>query len=406
MVDMNTAIESYTASKEFIVLMAVLMSVVAISIDAMLPALGVIGEALNVSHANQAQYIISSIFAGMCVGQLISGPLSDALGRKKVLYGSLALYLVGSAICLGASTIEVMLAGRFVQGLGVSGPYVSCMSIVRDKFSGRQMARVMSLVMMIFIMVPVIAPALGQSILAVSSWQAIFVLYLIYALAVMAWITFRLEETLAPEHRIPFSLANIIGGARTVLSNRQTVGYTLCMGCIFGALIGDLNSAQQVFQGQFGVGKMFVVYFGLQALAFGASSMLNARWVEKLGMRYICQRALAVMTVSSVLFLALHFVMPIHFWMFFLYGVVLLFCVGLLFGNLNALALEPMGHMAGIATAIIGAVSTAIAITLGTFIGQMYDGTLIPLLCGFAGLGMLAWFFMRQAGEAMVVMQS
>lgn len=336
---MNTHIPHPPVSKEFIALMAILMSVVAISIDAMLPALGIIGEALGVTHPNQAQYIISAIFIGMAVGQLICGPLSDALGRKKILYGGLSLYLAGSVVCLASSTLELMLVGRVIQGLGVAGPYVSCMSIIRDRFSGRPMARVMSLVMMIFIMVPVIAPAIGQTIVSLFSWQAIFVMYIVYALGIMAWIAFRLQETLHPQDRIPFRLATILSGTKTVLTNRKTVCYTLCMGFMFGALIGDLNSAQQIFQVQFGVGEMFVVYFGLQALAFGASSLLNARMVERLGMRYICQRALAVMVGASLIFLVMHFLMPITFAMFFIYGVVSLFCVGLLFGNLNALAM-------------------------------------------------------------------
>jgi MFS transporter, DHA1 family, multidrug resistance protein len=392
--DSFTHSSDHTASKEFITLMAMLMSVVAISIDAMLPTLGIIGEALHVTHPNQSQYIISSIFVGMALGQLICGPLSDALGRKRLLYGTLALYLVGSVICLFSKTLEMMLFGRFVQGLGVAGPYISCMSIIRDKFSGRMMARIMSLVMMIFIMVPVVAPAIGQAIVLMLPWYYIFVLYIIYALAAFVWSWLRLEETLPPQYRTPFTRKTIMAGTKTVLTNARTVGYTVCMGCCFGALIGDLNSARQIFQIQYGVGEMFVVYFGLQALAFGASSLMNSRWVERLGMRYICARALMVMVITSAIFLALHMFIPITFPMFFFYGVIELFCIGLLFGNLNALALEPMGHIAGIASAIIGALSNLIAIIFGTLIGQMYDGSLLPLLTGFTVLGIIAWLIM------------
>ncbi|PIR32091.1 MAG: Bcr/CflA family drug resistance efflux transporter [Alphaproteobacteria bacterium CG11_big_fil_rev_8_21_14_0_20_44_7] len=397
--------QNKTASdKEFIVLMALLMSVVAISIDAMLPALGVIGKALEVSHPNQAQYIISSVFIGLAIGQLISGPLSDAVGRKKALFLALSLYLLGSVICFLSGNIELMLFGRFVQGLGASGPYVACMSIVRDKYSGRHMARVMSLVMMIFITVPIIAPALGQGILLLASWRYIFALYILYSSLVMVWVAFRLEETLPEENRIAFNLSNITSGIKTVFSNRQTVCYTICMGLIFGALIGDLNSAQQIFQGQFGVGKMFVVYFGLQALAFGVSSLVNSQLVEKFGMRYLSVRAIAIMTILSALFLLAHYFVDIQFWMFFLYGMALLFCFGILFGNLNALALEPMGDIAGLASAIIGSSSSVIAIISGTIIGQMYDGTLIPIVSGFLILGMLSWgvmfFFDKEAKQS------
>lgn len=397
-----TDITHSKTSKEFIAMMAALMSVVAISIDAMLPALGVIGTALNVSHPNQAQYIISAIFAGMCIGELINGPLSDAVGRKKVLYGGLLIYLIGSLICLNASGIDSMLLGRVVQGLGVSGPYVCCMSVVRDRYSGRSMARIMSLIMMIFIMVPVVAPAIGQGLMTLASWHAIFIFFIVYALTILIWVSRRLPETLPATARTPFRTGTIIRGMRTILTHRQTLCYTLCMGCIFGALIGDLNSAQQIFQEQFGVGEMFVVYFGLQALAFGISSLINAQLVERLGMRYLCHRAALVLAGSSAFFLLLHLLTPIHFWMFFIYGSVLLFCVGMLFGNLNALALEPMGHIAGTASAIISSLSTLVAIPLGTLIGQLYDGTLIPFTAGFALLGLAAYGLMRCADHRLL----
>ncbi|HEY8191432.1 MAG TPA: MFS transporter, partial [Alphaproteobacteria bacterium] len=206
-----TALEnpSSVSTREFTVLMAALMSVVAISIDALLPALGMVAADFSLSNPNHAQYVIGFLFAGMAAGQLVCGPLSDALGRKRILYAGLALYLVGSVICLFAHDFSVMLAGRVVQGLGVSGPYVSAVSIVRDKYSGRTMARVMSIVMMIFIMVPAIAPSLGQAILFAASWRAIFVLYVVYAVVIGIWIFLRLPETLPSANRIPFRLASI-----------------------------------------------------------------------------------------------------------------------------------------------------------------------------------------------------
>lgn len=376
--------------KEFIAMMAVLISVVAISIDAMLPALGIIGNELNASHKNEAQYIISYLFAGMAIGQLICGPLSDALGRKKILYAGLIIYLIGSLICLFAVNMQMMFLGRFIEGLGVAGPYISSISIVRDRYSGRGMARVMSLVMMIFIMVPAIAPAIGQSILYVRDWRYIFLLYIVYAVLVSFWIMTRLHETLPKEKRIPYKISNIIEGTKTVLKNRVTVSYTLIMGLVFGSLIGNLNSIQQIFHVQYNVGQMFAFYFGLQALAMGASSLINSRLVENLGMRYICLRAILIMVITSLIVLGVSTLGPVPFWVYFFYGMVLLFCVGLLFGNLNALAMEPMGHIAGMASAIIGASSSFLGITLGTIIGQLYDGTLVPIVGGLCILGTIA----------------
>lgn len=377
-------------SKEFIVLMAAMMSIVAISIDAMLPALGIIGQDLQVAHINHTQYIISSIFAGMAIGQLICGPLSDAIGRKNILYCSLALYLAGTIACAMADSIAVMLAGRFIQGLGVAGPYISCMSIVRDKFSGRAMARVMSLVMMIFIMVPAIAPALGQGILFAASWHAIFIFYIFYALAILIWITFRLEETLPPQKRIPFKASAIANGFRMVIGNRTTLSYMVCAGLIFGSLIGYLNSCQQIFQNQFGVGDKFALYFGMLALVFGVSSLANARLVEKHGMRYLCMRATLAIIAASAIFVGLHFVTTVTLPMFLLYAAAVFFAFGLLFGNLNALAMEPMGAIAGIAAAIIGSTSSILSMVLGTAIGQLYNNSLLPIGAGFLVLATVA----------------
>lgn len=388
-------VEDHT--KEFTLLMALLMSIVAISIDALLPALGIIAGDLQLANPNHAQYLIVGIFGGMAVGQLIAGPLSDALGRKPVLYGGVALYLVGSLICYFANSLDMLLVGRVVQGLGVSGPYVSAVSIVRDKFSGRQMAKIMSLIMIIFMAVPAIAPSVGQAVLLYTSWHGIFVLYIVYAIVVGTWIFFRLEETLPKDMRIPFHVGNIMDGFREVFTTRSTMCYMVCMGFCFGGLMAYLNSSQQIFQDQFGAGKMFSVYFGGLAVMIAISSLANSRLVERLGMRYISLRAFMSIVAASVVFLALHLFVDIELWMFLAYAALLFFCFGLIFGNLNALAMEPMGHVAGIASAITGSVSSMMSLTIGAVIGQMYNGTLVPIVTGFVVLGTLAILVMKLA---------
>lgn len=377
-------------NKEFVVLMAAIMSVVALSIDAMLPALVAIGRDLGISNPNHAQFIISAIFAGMAVGQLVCGPLSDALGRKRLLILSFLLYLVGTFICWSATSLEQMLIGRVIQGFAAAGPYVSTISIVRDYYSGYAMARVMSLVMMIFIMVPVVAPTLGQLMLRLGSWRSVFTLLFFYALAVLTWAVLRLQETLPPERRIAFSAANIRQGALTVLGNRTTVCYLLCAGLVFGALIGYLNSCLQIFQSLYGVGDAFAFYFGALAFTLGVSSLLNARLVQRFGPRLICIRALITMAAASAVLLLWQFAAATPLWLFMAYAAVIFFCFGLLFGNLNALAMEPMGHIAGIASAIIGSLSSVISITAGTLIGQLFNHSLLPVLGGFLLLSLLA----------------
>ena len=382
---------------EFTILVALLMSIVAISIDALLPALGIISSEISLDYPNQIQLVISALFLGMAVGQLICGPLSDAIGRKKVLYGGILFFLCGSLICFFAQDITVLLIGRVIQGLGVSGPYVSAISIVRDKYAGREMAKIMSLVMMIFIMVPAIAPSLGQAILLVASWRYVFVLYIVYSIAVGLWIFLRLEETLPKEKRIPFSVAGFTDGFKEVIGNRITMGYTLCMGLFFGSFMGYLNSSQQIFQVQFGTGKLFTVYFGLLALVFGLASLFNSHFVEKWGMHYISKRAVVGIIIGSVIFLALHGVVNIQLWMFMVYAAILFFCFGLIFGNVNAMAMEPMGHVAGIASAVIGSVSSIISMVIGTAIGQFYNNTLIPTTLGFLIMTSLALIMMHFA---------
>lgn len=381
---------SRISTREFILLIALLMSVVAISIDALLPALGFISQDIALEHPNQAQYLISILFLGMAIGQLVCGPLSDATGRKKILYAGIVLILIGSVICFYAQDINTLLIGRFIQGLGVAGPYVSAMSIVRDKYAGNQMAHVMSLVMMIFIMVPALAPSLGQAVLLVTSWRYIFVLYIVYALIIGLWIFMRLEETLPKEYRIPFTTRGFIDGFKEVISNYTTMSYTLCMGLFFGSFLGYLNSSQQIFQDLFHTGKLFTVYFGVLALLFGIASLVNARFVQKWGMDYLCNRAVWGIILSSAVFLGLLMIMPVNLWMFLAYVAVLFFCFGLVFGNVNAMAMEPMGHVAGIASAIIGSVSSIMSMVIGTAIGQMYNNTLVPMTCGFLALSIIS----------------
>lgn len=387
------------SNAEFIALMAACMSIVAISIDTMLPALTIIGSDLNASYANQPQLVIGAIFAGMAIGQLICGPLSDALGRKRLLYFSLLVYLAGTIICFMAESMSMLIAGRFIQGLGVAGPHVSTLSIVRDRYSGNTMARVMSLVIMIFIMVPIIAPALGQLVLFFASWRAIFVFFLLYSLAVLSWMALRVPETLPASRRISFSARNIISGAKEVLSHRATRGYILCAGFAFGSLIAYLTSCLQIFHELFHVGDWFAVYFGGLAMTLGVSSLVNSRLVERHGMRSICGKALTAIVFTSTLFLLSQVFLPPQLSFFMIFAAIQFFCFGLVFGNINALAMEPMGHIAGTASAIVGSASSIISMTAGTIIGQLYNGTLLPFLGGFTLLGFIALFFFRASGS-------
>lgn len=379
--------------REFALLMALLMSIVSFSIDAVLPALGEIGRVFDLKNNNQTQWVIIGIFSGMTIGQLIAGPLSDAIGRKRILFTGIIIYFLGSLLCFTTQSFEWFLVGRFIQGVGVSGPYVASISIVRDKYSGAQMARIMSLIMMVFMVAPAIAPSLGQLIIHFFGWREIFVLYMVYATVVGAWVALRLEETLLPENRLPMRLQAFQEGFKEVVSNKTTMSYLLCAGFCFGGFIGYLGTSQQIFMQQFGkTGQEFSAYFAVLAGVMGIASFTNSKIVMKFGMRPICICGFLGLCLISLVFLGVQLLgVAVSFWMFMLYACILFLLFGTLFGNLNAIAMEPMGHVAGMASAIIGAASSVLSLILASIIGQLYNGTLIPMTGGFVILCGLAF---------------
>ncbi len=388
---------------EFVGLMALMTSLVALSIDSLLPALPEIGQALGVQRANDNQLIISLLFLGMAAGQMIYGPISDSTGRKPAIYAGFGLFIAGSLLSLLAPNFSLMLAGRVLQGVGAAGPRIVTMALIRDQYHGRAMARVMSFVTAVFILVPVVAPLLGQTILLVAHWRAIFGLYLGLALIASLWFALRQPETLPPGQRMPFSLTRIGWAVRQVVTNRAALGYTLAAGTVFGAFLGYLNSAQQIFQGQYGLGRLFPVYFAILALALGSASFLNARLVMHYGMYLLARTALLTLGGTSLVFWSIAFVWAGQppLWALMIYLLLSFFCIGLLFGNFNALAMETLGYIAGVGAAMVGSLSTFISLLLGTLIGQSYNGTVLPLVAGFALLSAAALGIMRwaEAGE-------
>ncbi|MAT97518.1 MAG: Bcr/CflA family drug resistance efflux transporter [Anaerolineaceae bacterium] len=366
-----------------------MMALTALSIDAMLPALAQIGSDLQVQNANDRQLVISMIFVGLAFGQLFFGPLSDSTGRKPAIYAGLVLFMFGSLMSMFAVNFPMMLLGRLLQGVGVSAPRAVTLALVRDQFAGRGMARVMSFVMTVFILVPMLAPSMGQAILSFSSWRAIFGSFLLLATIALVWFALRQPETLAPENRAPFTGRRIINTAQEIMKNRLALGYTVTAGLVSGAFIGYLNSAQQIFQEQYELGTLFPIYFGVIASSIGLASLLNSRLVMQLGMRLLVRGSLLIIFGLSVVALGIapFFAGQPPFWVFMAYLMLSFFCVGVLFGNLNALAMEPLGHIAGIGAAVVGALSTLISVLLGTLIGQSYNGTILPLVIG---LGVLA----------------
>ncbi|MEO1118942.1 MAG: multidrug effflux MFS transporter [Pseudomonadota bacterium] len=378
------------AFPEFITAMALTMSLVALAIDTMLPAHGLIGEAFAVADVNDTQYMVYMLFLGLAFGQLLFGPLADCIGRKRAIYIGLGLFAAGTLVSLAAETYAVMLAGRLIQGVGVAGPRVIAVAVVRDLFAGRQMARVMSFVITLFILVPAVAPALGQLIINLSGWRSIFWVYFALAAVILAWFALRQPETLRPENRQPLTPAVIGGNFMAVVRTRVALGYLVAAGLISGAFVGFLGTAQQILQQLYGLGDKFPAFFALLALSVGTSTLINGRIVVKIGMRPLAKAAaFGITAVAAVLLVAAltsngQPALPVL--MACLMGMFL--CIGFLFGNLNALAMEPLGHIAGTAAAVIGALTTLISAVLGAFAGALYDDTVIPLAGSFVVLGL------------------
>jgi len=389
---------------EFVALMASMTAMTALSIDAMLPALSDIARDLGAQRVNDGQLVISLIFLGLSVGQIFYGPFSDSTGRKPAIYVGIGIYIIGCCLALFAVDFRMMLIGRFLQGIGVAGPRSVVVALVRDQYAGRAMARVMSFVMTVFILVPIIAPMLGQGILLVAHWRAIFGLYLLLALLIGGWFILRQPETLTAEHRIPFQLGRILRAFREVFVNRIALSYTVMAGLISGGFVGYLNSAQQIFQDQYELGTQFPFYFATLALALGCASYLNAQLVMRFGMRALSRWALLALGGLSLLYLlpAAFFAGQPPLWSLMSYLLLGFFAVGILFGNLNARAMEPLGHIAGVGAAVVGALSTFLSTLLGGLIGQSYNGTVLPLVGGFAllsllSLGVMMWAEVQRA---------
>lgn len=378
---------------EFVIIISLMMSLTALSIDAMLPALPDIDTDLALQDANDRQLVVSTMFLGLGLGQLFFGPLSDKTGRKPAVVGGYGLYILGALVAALATSFPFLLAGRFLQGIGSSAPRAVTMAIVRDRYEGRQMARVMSFAMTVFILVPMIAPSLGQSVLMFSNWRGIFVSFILIALATLAWFLLRMPETLAEEHRKEFSLRSIWAAVVEIFKDRTAIGYTLSAGLVGGAFLGYLNSSQQIFQEQYGLGDLFPIIFAVVSLSIGLAAFLNSRLVMRWGMRFLVKWSLITIIVLAVFGMGISLSMDGHppLGIFLGYIILTFFCVGILFGNQNSLAMEPLGHLAGIGAAVVGSLGTLIQMVFGTIVGQNYNGTVIPLITGLGVLTFLAF---------------
>ena len=373
--------------------MACMVALDAFSIDAMLPALAQIAQDLDVAQDNHRQYIITSIFLGFLVGVFVFGFIADSFGRRNPAMLGFALHIIGSAVCMYSNSFAELLLGRVLQGMGAAGPYVLSTVIIRDQFEGRAMARILSLVMMVFICVPMVAPFIGQSVMHLAGWRSIFGALLIFSVIVLIWFACRQQETLKPSNRKAFSAAQVKLAVKAVFSNNQSFRYLVCLGVMLGAFITYLSTGQQIFQVIFQLGDLFPVVFASLAACFGVGSFVNSRSVVRLGSKRLIHYALTAIVLVSVIFLVEYYLANegVPLWFYIVYLAVVVFSFAFLFSNFTALALEPLGEIAGAASSIINSSSTAIAIVIAALVGAQLNTTVLPVVFGFGGLGLFAW---------------
>ncbi|TDR94796.1 multidrug effflux MFS transporter [Enterovirga rhinocerotis] len=377
---------------EFVTITALMMGVTAFAVDGILPAFPILGRDFDVADPNRLQLVVYVYMLGFGFAQLIYGPASDVFGRRRAYLAGLGIFLLGCVLSLFATDLNTLLAARFVQGIGAASGRVLSVAIVRDRFAGREMARVMSINMGIFITVPIFAPAIGSVILLASGRQGLFVAMLLAGLALGFWFLRRMPETLAPEHKMPFSAARILRAMGTVATNRITVGYATAVGLMFGCVMAMVGSSQQIFTETFGLGHLFPLAFALVASAQGVAAIVNSALVGRFGMRRISHLSVVVLTTLGLLQL-------IFAWSFdgrpplLLFGLILAcsqFLLGLAFPNFNALAMEPLGRVAGTGSSLVGVYTTVMGSLCGLAIGAAFDGTVLPITAGYLALTIAA----------------
>jgi DHA1 family bicyclomycin/chloramphenicol resistance-like MFS transporter len=385
---------------EFIVLAAAMMSTQAIAIDAMLPAFPVIVRSLHIANGNHVQWIVTAYMAGLGCGQLFWGLMSDRFGRRPILVGGLGLYVVAALLSGLSSSFLTLLAWRFVHGLSAASVVVT-RSVIRDLYSGRQMARVMSLTFMVFLTVPILAPSLGQFILWLAPWRYIFIVCGVFAAFVWAWALLRLPETLHPEYRLTLNRSHIVNAVRLVLFNRSSLFYTLAMSVMFGGIMAYVGMVQQIFGEVFHRASLMPTMFALCATTMGAAAYLNSRIVERFGMRRISHTALLTyLGITGAHSLAAAFGLD-QLWIFVVLQSATMACFALSISNFGAMAMEPVASVAGIGASLQGFVSTLTGALVGALIGRQFHGTMVPLPAGSlcCGLASLLFVLLAEKGK-------
>jgi MFS transporter, DHA1 family, multidrug resistance protein len=377
---------------EFVALVAAMMSTQALAVDAMLPALPTIVRELSVANANHGQWVVTAYIAGVGLGQLFWGLISDRVGRRPVLLCGLALYVLASVSCALSGNFIALLGWRLVHGLAAASAVVS-RSVIRDLYSGRTLARVMSLTFMVFLIVPILAPSLGQLILLLAPWRDIFLVFGVFGAAIALWAYLRLPETLHPEYRLTLTVPHIVGAVRLVLGERASLCYTLAVTILFGSLLSYVGMVQQIFADVFHRASWMPAVFALCAISMGAAAYMNSRIVERLGMRAVSHTALLLFIGVTAVHALIAAVGLERLWTFVLLQSATMACFALTASNFGAMAMEPVGAVAGIGASLQGFITTLGGALLGAAIGRQFNATTVPLAAGALCSGLLSLCF-------------
>ena len=381
---------------EFVLLAAALMATQAVAVDAMLPALPTIVRELRIADANRAQLIVTVYVAGAGIGQLFWGLMADRFGRRPALLAGLALYVLAAVSCGLSASFEALLAWRLVHGLAAASAVIT-RSVIRDQYSGRQLARIMSLTFVVFLMVPVIAPSLGQAILLVLPWRYVFAVFGVYASAVWLWTLLRLPETLRPENRVALTGRRVLGAVRIVLSDRTSLYYSLAVAVMFGSLLAYVGMIQQIFATQFHAPNLMPAVFALCAISMGAASLLNAKIVGRIGMRRISHAALLAFIATTAVHAVVAALRWETLWTFVVLQSATMALFSLTASNFGAMALEPVGAIAGIGASLQGFITTTGGALVAAAIGSLFNGTTVPLAAGAMICGLVSFWFAHLA---------
>ncbi len=389
-------------SKGFIAVLSMCMAVTALGVDTVLPAYGDIRSSLGLDeNANEVTGLITFYLMGNALGLLPAGLLSDRFGRKPIMWGGLALYVVGAIGSIFAPTLTTMFIARFVWGLGGAGPRVAALACVRDGFSGEAMAKQMSFIMAVFLIVPAIGPTLSAGILTVGPWQAVFWMCAVAALLV-SLLVIRLPETLPPAERRPLAARKIGESIRIVVTTPGTVWYLASLTALFGVFLSYLASSELIVDQTFDLKPWFPAFFGGLALVMLVAMVANGRLVERVGLSRLLRAVFAasVVSVFALLAAALAFDGEPPFWLFVVLIAAVLFFQQMLIPNVNAAAMRPLAEVAGTGTAVLNMVSGVLGAIIGEVINRQFDGTITPLAIGFVVSSVVAGMMWHRAERA------